>query len=99
MGFRKYIVRNRDYDAWLVEILAGREGRTYRFLPDPGRAMIFDTVHEARRTAEKCRGRAQILKAKRKGELYAEDIPQDAGTERKRRKSHGSERERETEQP
>ena len=72
MGFRKYIIRNRDEDAWLINIYADKAGNVYRYMPDAGMAMQFETKTEATRIAKECRGRVQILKMDRKGNYYAE---------------------------
>lgn len=74
MGFWKYIVRNRDEEAWLVNIYTEKGLRTYRYMPDAGMAMQFDTIHEARKTAEKCRGRVQFLRRGSDGRMYGEDV-------------------------
>lgn len=74
MGFRKYIVRNRDNEAWLTHVYIGREGKVYQYMPDAGMAMQFETLHDVRRMAKECHGRAQVLKMTRKGEIYTEDI-------------------------
>lgn len=72
MGFRKYVIRNRDEDAWLVNIYIEKGTRTYRYMPDAGMAMQFETKLEAENLAKACRGRVQILKMDRSGNYYAE---------------------------
>lgn len=72
MGFRKYIIRNRDEDAWLVNVYIDKGTKTYRFLPDVGLAKQYETKTEADRVAAGCRGRVQVLKIDTKGNYYAE---------------------------
>ena len=74
MAYRRYIVRNRDNEAWLTHIYAENGTKIYRFLPDPMEARIFDTAHEARKAAEGCFGRVQLLKVRRDGTAYGEDV-------------------------
>ena len=62
MGFRKYIIRNRDEEAWLVNIFIDKGIKTYRYMPDAGMAIQYETKTEADKVAAACRGRVQILK-------------------------------------
>lgn len=72
MGFRKYIIRNRDEEAWLVNIFIDKGIKTYRYMPDAGMAIQYETKTEADKVATACRGRVQILKMDRSGNYYAE---------------------------
>lgn len=74
MGFRNYIIRNGSEDAWLTHIYIENGAKIYRYMPDAGIAMKIDTIHEARKIAEECHGRVQILKMNRNGEAYGEDV-------------------------
>lgn len=74
MAFRKYIIRNGSEDAWLTNIYSAGKDTTYTYLPDIGMAMIFETLHEARKTARACRGRVQALRRDRAGNPYGEDL-------------------------
>lgn len=70
----KYIIRNRDNAAWLTQIQTEGKQRTYRYLPNVAQAKIYGTRREAEAMAEQCRGLVQILKYKKAGFAYAEDI-------------------------
>lgn len=74
MGFRKYIVRNGSESAWLVNIYQSGKDTTYSYMPDIGMAMIFETLHEARKIAKACRGQVQTLRMDRAGQPYGEDL-------------------------
>ena len=74
MAFRRYIVRNGSEEAWLTNISIDKGVVIYRYMPDAGIAMKIDTIHEARKIAEECHGRVQILKMNRNGEAYGEDV-------------------------
>ena len=74
MAFRRYIVRERDNNAWLTHIYAEGKERIYRFVPDAREAKIFDTIHEARKVAEGCYGRVQVMKVGKDGTAYGEDV-------------------------
>ena len=74
MGFRKYIIRNGGEEAWLTHIYLQGGQKVYRYMPDAGMAMQFATAHEARKIAEECRGRVQILRMRKDGEPYGEDV-------------------------
>lgn len=74
MAFRKYIIRNGAEAAWMTHIYSDGGAKVYRYLPDVGMAMTFDTLHEARRIAAACRGRVQVLRMSRSGEPYGEDV-------------------------
>ena len=74
MAFRKYIIRNRDHAAWLKDVTHEKGETVYTFGKDPAKARIYDTIAEARKMAEACRGRVQVLKMDRKHQAYAEDV-------------------------
>lgn len=74
MGFRKYIIRNGSEEAWLTNIGTDKGRKVYRYMPDAGMAMIIETLHEARKIAKECRGRVQILRRDKSGQLYGEDV-------------------------
>lgn len=74
MAFRRYIIRNRDNEAWLTHIYADGKEKVYRYMPDIGMAMQIETLTEARRIAKACRGRVQMLRRNRSGEPYGEDV-------------------------
>ena len=74
MAYRKYIVRNRDNNAWLTHIYADGKEKVYRFVPDAREAKVFDTLHEARKTAEGCFGRVQVMRIRKDGTAYGEDV-------------------------
>ena len=74
MAYRRYIVRNRDNEAWLTHIYADGKEKIYRFLPDAKEAKVFDTVREARKAAEGCFGRVQVMRIRRDGTAYGEDV-------------------------
>lgn len=74
MAFRRYIVRNRDNEAWLTHIYVEGGMKIYRFLPDAREAKVFDTLRDAQKVAEGCRGRVQVLKVGRDSVAYGEDV-------------------------
>ncbi len=74
MAFRKYIIRNGKEPAWLVNIYQAGKDTTYSYLPDIGMALIFETLHEARKVAKACRGRVQALRMDKAGQPYGEDL-------------------------
>ena len=74
MAYRKYIIRNRSEEAWLTDISIDKGTKIYRYMPDAGKAMIIETMHEAQRIAYECRGRVQRLRMDRNGRAYGEDV-------------------------
>ena len=73
MSFRKYIIRNGRDDAWLTNIYEHNDERICTFKPDPAEALVYETLHEARKVAALARGRVQVLKCGADGKLYGED--------------------------
>ena len=88
MGFRKYIIRNRDEEAWLVNIFIDKGIKTYRYMPDAGMAIKYETKTEADKVAAACRGQVQILKMDRSGNYYAGDSNGREKQEATRSKNH-----------
>ena len=74
MAFRKYIIRNGGEQAWLIRICQNGRDTTYCYMPDISMAMIFQTLHEARKIAKACRGQVQALRMNKAGQLYGEDL-------------------------
>ena len=74
MAYRKYIIRNRDHEAWLTGIGGVTAEKVYRYLPDLAEAVVYETLTEARRIAKACRGRVQVLKMSKERKAYAEDL-------------------------
>ena len=77
MAQQKFIIRNRDCAAWLTQIQTEGNQRIFRYLPNVAQAKVYNTMREARAMAEQCRGRVQIMKHKKAGVAYAEDIKDD----------------------
>ena len=75
MKFREYIIRNRDNEAWLIQVIAGKGSeRIYQYKPDLKAAMRFKTLSDARRMARDCRGRVQAVRYDKDRNEYAEDV-------------------------
>lgn len=74
MAFRKYIIRNGAEQAWLIRICQTGKDTTYTYMPDISMAMIFQTLHEARKIAKACRGQVQALRIDKAGQPYGEDL-------------------------
>lgn len=74
MAFRKYIIRNRDNEAWLAGIGGTTAEKVYRYVPEIAKAIVYETLTEAQRIAKACRGRVQVLKMSKGRKAYAEDL-------------------------
>jgi len=75
MGFRKYIIKHREYDNWLTGIHMDGGEKVYQYLSDIGMALIYETRTEAERVARACRsGKVQVLHYAKDGKPYGEDV-------------------------
>ena len=74
MAYRKYIIRNRDHEAWLMGIGVAGADKVYTYRTNLAEAIVYETLMEARRVAKACRGRVQVLKMSKGRKAYAEDL-------------------------
>lgn len=69
---RKYVIRNRDEEAWLANVSIEKGLKTFHFLPNAGKAIQYETKMAAEWVAKECKGKVQILRKDRNGKYYSE---------------------------